>query len=165
MLKDILPFLELNGQFGKLTDHTGEEPRSLSLPKGARYFVHNARRMLIRWCLPHAFVAFFFYCLQAHPLRWVGLPFSFSSIKNKRPMEHSPWALKPFTNPNQDVSSFRVNPWQILLLPLVLLSMSLLMSFPCFSVLIRGKFFCFRFLAHPSLTFYFAAPLNNLCKL
>ena len=33
MLKDILPFLELNGQFGKLTDHTGEEPRSLSLPK------------------------------------------------------------------------------------------------------------------------------------
>ena len=25
-------------------------------------------------------------------------------------MEHSPWALKPFTNPNQDVSSFRVFP-------------------------------------------------------
>jgi len=24
-------------------------------------------------------------------------------IQKKRPMEHSPWALKPFTNPNQDV--------------------------------------------------------------
>ena len=27
------PVSELNGQFGKLTDHTGEEPRSLSLPE------------------------------------------------------------------------------------------------------------------------------------
>ena len=32
MLKDILPFLELKGQFDKLTDRT--ETRSLSLPKG-----------------------------------------------------------------------------------------------------------------------------------
>ena len=40
--------------------------------------------------------------LQPHPLRWVGLPY-LSSFKNKRPMERSPWALKPFTNPNQEV--------------------------------------------------------------
>ena len=29
------------------------------------------------------------------------------SFKNKRPMERSPWVLKPFINRNQDVSSFR----------------------------------------------------------
>lgn len=49
--------------------------------------------MSIRWCSPRAFVAFFFYCLQAHPLCWVGLPFTLASIKNKRPMERSPWAF------------------------------------------------------------------------
>ena len=31
-------------------------------------------------------------------------------------MERSPWALKPFINPNQGVFSFRVNPWQMLIL-------------------------------------------------
>ena len=36
---------------------------------------------------------------------------------------------------------FRVRPWQMLLFP----SVSLLLSFPCFSVKFRGKFFCFFF--------------------
>ena len=36
-------------------------------------------------------------------------------------MERSPWALKSFTNPNQDVFCFRVIPWLILLLLLLLL--------------------------------------------
>ena len=31
-------------------------------------------------------------------------------------MDRSPWALNPFTNPNQDVFSFRVNPWLLLML-------------------------------------------------
>ena len=35
-------------------------------------------------------------------------------------MERSPWALKSFTNPNQDVFCFRVIPWLILLLLLLL---------------------------------------------
>jgi hypothetical protein len=42
--------------------------------------------------------------------------------QNKRPMEHSPWALKTFINPNQMMcfdsvslllSSFRINPWLV----------------------------------------------------
>jgi len=45
MLKDILPLLELNGQFDKLTDHTGA--RSLSLPKGPPQTVYLYRRSRI----------------------------------------------------------------------------------------------------------------------
>ena len=41
-----------------------------------------------------------FYCLQAHPLCWLGPLFTLASIKKKQPMERSPWALKISRNLN-----------------------------------------------------------------
>ena len=52
----------------------------------------NERRMLIRWYSPRAFVNFayaefhscsVFFAFKPIPLRWVGLPFTLASIKNK----------------------------------------------------------------------------------
>ena len=88
----------------------------------------NERRMLIRWWLPRTFVNFaypefhscsvFFALKPTHCAGWVCLLHSHQS--KTRPMERSPWALKLFINPNQEVFWFRVFPWLILLLLLLL---------------------------------------------
>ena len=95
-----------------------------------------------------------FYCPQAHPLRWVGLPFLPRIIQNKRPMEHSPWALKSSskiltivsfqhqrinircsirkTGSDQTVANASGSERRVLI--------------PCFSLFVRGFCFCLFFL-------------------
>ena len=53
-----LQVLDINGQFGKLTDRK-EIPVPELAEGGPRSFVRNELRMLIRWCSPRAFSFFF----------------------------------------------------------------------------------------------------------
>ena len=70
-------------QFDRLTDR--KKPSGPELAEGRPAALLSSSRML-------GSILVLYYCLQAHPLRWVGLPFTLTSFKNKRPMERSPWA-------------------------------------------------------------------------
>ena len=80
----------------------------------------NERRMLIRWWLPRTFVNFaypefhscsVFFAFKPIPLRWVGLPFTLASIKNKTHGTQSMGFETIHQPKSKDVFSFRVFPW------------------------------------------------------
>ena len=127
-----------------------KEPRSLSLSKGARYFVHNERRM---WKTTINGIS----CLTSlkrkrrnnvwmvnEHLKNLRLRFRLVKICNKKLCS---LAQERTVAHASDSERCVFLPWLLLLL--ILPSVSMLLSFPCFSVLIRGKFFCFCFVFLP----------------
>ena len=80
---DDMSVFKIPGQFDRLTDR--KKPPGPELAEGRPVALLSSSRM-------RGSILVLYYCLQAHPLCWVGLHY-LSSFKNKSPMERSPWAF------------------------------------------------------------------------